>query len=97
MAEEKKLLNVSSNPHVRDKITTRTIMLLVLLALLPATGYGVYHFGLYSLAIVLVTTGSAVIWEKHTHSFHERKNPPIARPSHATANLLSSSSTKKIF
>ena len=63
MAEEKKLLNVSSNPHVRDKITTRTIMLLVLLALLPATGYGVYHFGLYSLAVVLVTTGTAVIWE----------------------------------
>ena len=63
MAEEKKLLNVSSNPHVRDRITTRTIMLLVFLALLPATGYGVYHFGLYSLAVVLVTTGSAVIWE----------------------------------
>ena len=55
MAEEKKLLNVSSNPHVRDKITTQDIMLLVILALMPTTIYGVYNFGFYALAVCAVT------------------------------------------
>lgn len=31
------MLHVSSNPHVRDKMTTSKIMQLVVLALLPAT------------------------------------------------------------
>ena len=34
------MLNVSSNPHVRDKMTTGRIMQLVVLALLPTTLFG---------------------------------------------------------
>ena len=63
MAEEKKLLNVTSNPHVRDKITTQDIMLLVILGLMPATIFGVYNFGFYALAVCVVTVVSAVFWE----------------------------------
>lgn len=37
------MLHVSSNPHVRDKMTTSKIMQLVALALLPTTLFGIYN------------------------------------------------------
>lgn len=58
------LLNVSSNPHIRSKATTSGIMFWVVVALLPATGFGIFHFGVYSLFLILVTVFSAVIWEQ---------------------------------
>ena len=57
------LLNVSSGPHVRSKFTTSKIMGLVLLALLPATGYGIYHFGARSALIVVVSVATCVLTE----------------------------------
>lgn len=57
------LLKVSSNPHIRSKATTGGIMMAVIVALLPATGYGIYHFGIKALLIVLVSVASAVITE----------------------------------
>ena len=39
------LMKVSSNPHVRSKSTTSSIMLTVVIALLPAAGFGIYNFG----------------------------------------------------
>ena len=57
------LLNVSSGPHVRSKYTTSKIMGLVLLALLPATGYGIYHFGARSALIVVVSVATCVLTE----------------------------------
>ena len=39
------MYNVSSNPHVRDKMTTSRIMQLVVIALLPATLFGIWNFG----------------------------------------------------
>ena len=63
-----KLFNVSSSPHVRNNDTTQRIMRDVAIAMLPATAYGVYQFGLYSLLIVIVTVVSCVVseyvWEK---------------------------------
>ncbi len=32
--------NVSSSPHIRDRITSSNIMLMVVIALLPATFFG---------------------------------------------------------
>ncbi|MEF9945948.1 MAG: RnfABCDGE type electron transport complex subunit D [Lachnospiraceae bacterium] len=55
--------NVSASPHVRSKVTTSNIMLMVLIALLPATIFGVYNFGFQALIVVLVTTGTAVLTE----------------------------------
>ena len=49
------LMNVSSNPHVRSKTGTQSIMLLVVIALLPAFGFGVYNFGIKALILVAVT------------------------------------------
>ena len=54
------LLKVSSNPHIRSKVTTSSIMMAVVLALLPAAGYGIYHFGLRALMIIGLSVVSAV-------------------------------------
>ena len=40
-----KLFNVSSSPHVRSEETTRSIMMDVAIAMLPATAFGVFQFG----------------------------------------------------
>lgn len=57
------LLNVSSNPHVRDNKTTGRIMCDVIIALIPASVFGIYHFGVRALLIILVTIASCVISE----------------------------------
>lgn len=58
-----KLFNVSSSPHVRAKTTTRDIMFDVAIAMLPASAYGVYQFGLKALLILIVTVLSCVLSE----------------------------------
>lgn len=57
------MLNVSSNPHVRDKGTTSRIMLDVLIALLPASMVGIYVFGIRALVLIIVTVAAAVATE----------------------------------
>lgn len=57
------LMKVSSNPHIRSKITTSNIMLAVIIALLPATGFGIYNFGLDALVLILVTVATTVLTE----------------------------------
>lgn len=54
---------VSSNPHIRSKVTTSGIMMAVIIALLPATGYGIYNFGIRALWVVLVTVAATVLTE----------------------------------
>lgn len=65
------LLNVSTNPHVLSKDSTRSIMLDVVLALIPAAAWGVYIFGFRAAIILLLSIVSAVaaeyIWEKCMH------------------------------
>ena len=58
-----KLLKVSSNPHIRSKATTSNIMLTVVLALLPAAGFGIYNFGVRALFHIIITVGAAVLTE----------------------------------
>ncbi|RGS80836.1 RnfABCDGE type electron transport complex subunit D [Coprococcus sp. AF21-14LB] len=55
--------HLSSSPHVRDKITTSNIMLMVTIALLPAAAFGVFNFGLPALWNIIVTTAAAVLTE----------------------------------
>lgn len=57
------LMKVSSNPHIRSKTTTSNIMLAVLIALLPAAGFGIYNFGLDALILILVTVATTVLTE----------------------------------
>ena len=55
--------NISSSPHIRSKITTSSIMLWVVIALLPATAFGIFNFGLPALLVVAVTVVSSVLTE----------------------------------
>lgn len=58
-----KLLNVSSSPHVRNRTTTRSIMLDVAIAMIPASVYGVYQFGVKAAMVLLVSVLSCVFSE----------------------------------
>lgn len=57
------LYNVSSSPHVRFKDTTDRIMLYVIIALLPASLFGVYNFGWHALLLIILTILSCVASE----------------------------------
>lgn len=63
MSEVKKMFQVSSNPHIRSRVSTSGIMLAVIISLLPAAGYGVYNFGPRALAVIAVTIASTVVTE----------------------------------
>jgi len=54
---------MSASPHVRDKVTSSNIMLYVIIALLPASVFGIYNFGIRALIMLLTTTATAVITE----------------------------------
>lgn len=56
-------LNISSSPHIRSKVTSSNIMLMVTIALLPASAFGVYNFGMDALLMLIVTTATAVLTE----------------------------------
>jgi electron transport complex protein RnfD/electron transport complex protein RnfC len=60
---DNKKLKVSSNPHVRDGMSTRGIMLAVIIALMPATIFGVINFGYHALLVILVSVGFSVLSE----------------------------------
>lgn len=56
-------LKVSSNPHIRSRVTTNGIMMAVVLALLPAAGFGIYNFGIRALLHILITVAATVMTE----------------------------------
>ena len=58
-----KLFNVSSSPHVRSKHTTQGLMLDVAIAMLPASIYGVWTFGMHALLVLIATVVSCVLAE----------------------------------
>lgn len=58
-----KLFNVSSSPHVRSSHTTQAIMFDVAIAMLPASIYGVWQFGLHALLVLIATVVSCVLSE----------------------------------
>lgn len=57
------LLNVSAAPHARSSTSTSGIMRDVIIALIPASVYGVYIFGLNALLIILATIVTCVVTE----------------------------------
>lgn len=67
------LLNVSSSPHVRSTLTTKKVMLYVIIALLPACFFGIYNFGFNAALLILVTTASCVATEYVFNLITKRK------------------------
>lgn len=68
------LFHVSSSPHVRSKMTTDRVMLLVILALMPATFFGIYNFGFRALLLIVVTILSCVVSEFVFDKIVHKKN-----------------------
>lgn len=56
-------MKVSSNPHIRSTTSTSSIMMWVVIALLPAAGFGIYNFGMRALAHILITIATCVLTE----------------------------------
>ena len=56
-------LIASSSPHIRSNEDTRSIMLDVIIALLPALAWSVYCFGWKALLLIAVSVVSCVFWE----------------------------------
>ncbi len=56
-------LTVSPAPHIKSTRSTKKIMYLVILSLLPAGIAGVYIFGLSSLKVILISILSCVVCE----------------------------------
>ena len=59
----RKLLNVSSSPHVRSNLTTQKIMFQVILAMMPVTILGVVNYGMKALSVIIAAVVSAVASE----------------------------------
>lgn len=56
-------MKVSSNPHIRSKVSTSKIMLAVVIALLPTTVFGIWNFGTNALLLVITTVLTTVLTE----------------------------------
>lgn len=69
-----KNLTVSPSPHIRDPRTTRSIMLDVIIALLPALVMSAYIFGGKSVVLIAVCAASCVLFEWGLSKITGREN-----------------------
>ena len=81
------MMQVSSNPHVRSNVTTSQIMFAVVIALLPATVYGIIRFGWYAALLIAVTVGTAVLTE-HLFCVISKKPTTVKDGSAVVTGLL---------
>ena len=56
-------LIASSSPHIRSNENTRSIMLDVIIALLPALAWAIYSFGFKALLTTVISVVACVFWE----------------------------------
>ena len=56
-------LIATSNPHIRGSETTRSIMLDVIIAMLPALAFAIFNFGLRALTLTAVSVVGCIFWE----------------------------------
>lgn len=57
------LFNVSTAPHIRSSTTTKNVMYDVIIALLPATFFGIYLFGINALLVIVTAIITAILSE----------------------------------
>jgi len=65
---------VSFAPHIRDRVSTNSIMLDVIIALLPSLGIGIWIFGIRAALVTGVCVFSCVFFEWAFEKFLKRKN-----------------------
>lgn len=54
---------ISPAPHIKDVVTTERAMKMVLLALLPATAFGMLAFGFKALWLIVISVAASIITE----------------------------------
>ncbi len=59
----RRLTSIISGPYTHERTSVNRTMLLVMIALLPATAYGIYIFGLPALFVFILTIASCIISE----------------------------------
>ena len=77
------MYNVSSSPHVKAKVTTMSIMGDVIIALLPATIFGIYNsanlfgikYGIHSALLIILTVITCVASE---YIYNKITNNPVS-------------------
>ena len=81
-------LLVTSSPHLRAKDTTRSIMLDVLIALVPALGAGVWFFGLAALLPILFAVAGSLIGEYTTRVWFLKRDNRLGDLSAVVTGVL---------
>ena len=66
-------LIISSSPHVRTDETVGKIMRQVLIALVPATAWGIYTFGMHAALVILACVLGAVVSEAAIQKIRNKK------------------------
>ncbi len=56
-------LIATSSPHIRSAENTKSIMLDVIIAMIPALAYATWQFGLKALTLTAVSVAACVFWE----------------------------------
>ncbi len=79
---------VSASPHIRSKETVKGVMRDVVIALMPATLWGIYVFGINALFIVLLSVGAAVLTEYLIQRFMRKQKTTIGDLSAVVTGLL---------
>ena len=80
--------NVQGSPHVRSNVSTRSIMLDVIIALLPATIWGVIRFGIHAALVVIVSIIACILSETIFNKVVGRKNTATDLSCVVTAMIL---------
>jgi electron transport complex protein RnfD len=80
-------LYVSSSPHIKGSVSTSKLMWTVVVALLPATAWSVYVFGMASVSVIVSTVLFCLVFEVLTQVVMKQK-PRIQDGSAALSGLI---------
>lgn len=81
-------LVVSASPHVRDRVTSKNIMLFVLIALLPATAFGIYNFRREQAWLLVIVTVAAAVLSEYIYEKLMKRPVTVSDLSAAVTGLL---------
>ena len=80
-------LIASSSPHIRSNENTRSIMLDVIIAMIPALAWGVYNFGFKALVSTVISVAACMFFEwGYRKMLH--KNCMVGDPSAVVTGML---------
>lgn len=82
------LLVISPSPHVHKGSSTQKVMLVVILALLPAMVASIYYFGMAALLVTAVSVVSCVLFEYLIQKFILKVKPTISDGSAVVTGIL---------